>query len=130
MACGVAPFLLGMVYRHLGIPFTLATGYRRGDDNGAHNWVEVEGHAVDLTATQYGDEAVARVVPVRARLYIRLQGGPFDRACESLRADPDPRHYWHPRRHHGIIVESFAAITRSPIRRAVREVTAAIGGAS
>lgn len=132
MACGVAPILLGMVYRHLGISFTLAGGYRRGDDNGPRNWVETSGHVVDLTATQYGDEAVARVVPVSSRLYKKQYAGPFEFACENLRADKTLRlyHPWHPRRHVEVIAESFAAMTRTPIRRAVREVTATIGGAS
>lgn len=131
MACGVAPILLGLVYRHMGIGFMLAAGHRRGDDE-QHNWIQVRGYDVDLTATQYGDEAIARVVPVVSRLYLRTEVGHFEWACGNLRADTAPRiyHPWHPRQHVEVISEALAIIARIPVRRAVREVTATIGGAS
>lgn len=131
LGCGVAAVLLAMVYRHTGIDAWLGNGLRRWGRSwaGAHCWVFVAGHIVDLTATQFDEEAIVFVAPKTSRLYQASAYGPLEVAAVALRADPQSRarHLWHPRRHHDLLAASFSRVVGMPLGRARGVVTDTIG---
>ncbi len=130
-ACCVAAVLLTMLYRHVGIEAMLSDGFRRWGRGRAdvHCWARTKGHIVDITATQFGEEAIVYVTSAASKLYEGARVGPLGAVADGLKAMPT-RECWHPanpRRHHEVIAEAFCSVTGMPLRRARNVVTETIG---
>ena len=64
--CAICAYVVHRILIRTGHPATFCLGSYAGGA-GMHCWVEVYGHVVDITATQYDVEEEVYIVPVKSR---------------------------------------------------------------